>query len=311
MYRIEKDKYDTGLDKEIVESVTAQLKEIVVSLENAIGTGDENVGVLSDSALSQLKALKKQSEQSLSNRFESAADELSFTLLLWKDMLDGKVSLESEEEIENERISRSRKKLNARLDELGKVKQSFAENEKRIEKEIVVLEKDLSEFDEAILKEENERKINDIFRSVKSTKSKIDMLTIRRSNYSACYNLLDMIYANAREILQSSAFASGEIGKAKALLNLEQLKKVVIEPDKAIVILKCMEQDIREIANRFAVLDGKVVSLDSGSAQVSEDALKYKEELMRKKREKEKLSNTGESLRETVKNKEKIDTEGN
>lgn len=311
LYRIEKGKYDKDLDADIVLSVLSQLKIAAISLENAIGTGEENVATLASDALSQLSELKKQSEQSYSNRFESAADELGYTLALWKDALDGKVDVGSADEIEREKISRSRKKLNARLNELGEIKDSFIESEKRLEKEISVLEKDLAELDTAILNEENERKINDLYRNVKSTKSKIDMLTIRRSNYSACFNLLDMIYANAKEILQSSVFASGEIGKAKALLNLDRLKKVIVEPDKAIVILKRMEQDIKEIASRTATLDNKVFSLDSGSVQVSEDALMYKEGLMRKHREKEAHNQTGEGLEVKSKDSKSIKTEDN
>ena len=134
-------------------------------------------------------------------------------------------------------------------------------------------------------------KTNDLYRQIKAVKSKIDMLNIRHGNYSACFNLLDMIYANAREILQATDFASEEIAKAKVLLNIEKLKKVVVEPDKAIAILKRMDAGIKEIAGRTASMDGKVFGLDSGGAVVSEDALAYKEELMRKQREKENLKN--------------------
>ena len=311
LYRLEKGKYNKDLDPEIVQNALSQLKDLTIALENAIGTGEENVGPLASDALVQLCELKKQLEQSYSNRLESAADELGYILVLWKDVLDGKAEIGNIAEIEKEKINRSRKKLNARLNELGEIKESFVESEKRLEQEISGLERDLGELDAAILKEENERKINDLYRNVKSAKSKIDMLTIRRSNYSACYNLLDMIYANAKEILQSSAFASGEIGKAKALLNLDRLKKVMVEPDKAIVILKRMEQDIKEISSRTAALDSKVFALDSGSVQVNEDALKYKEELMKKLREKEALNKTGEGLEAKCKESKDIKTEGN
>ena len=138
---------------------------------------------------------------------------------------------------------------------------------------------------------DNERRINDLYRQIKAVKSKIDMLNIRHGNYSACFNLLDMIYANAREILQATDFASEEIAKAKVLLNIDKLKKVIVEPDKAIAILKRMDADIKEIAGRTASMDGKVFGLDSGGAAVSADALAYKEELMRKQREKENLKN--------------------
>ena len=290
VYRLEKGRHG-ALDGDSVAEVLSGLKEQTGALENCIGTGEENIGVLAKDALAQLKILKKETDGSVTHRFEEAAEELGYTLGLWKDVLDGSTVLETEEEIRAARVSRSRKKLDLRLAELEQIKASFTENAKRLEKEIAGLEKDLAEYDAAMLKEDNERRINDLYRQVKAVRSKIDMLNIRHGNYSACFNLLDMIYANAREILQATDFASEEIAKAKVLLNIEKLKKVVVEPDKAIAILKRMDADIKEIAGRTASMDGKVFGLDSGGAAVSEDALAYKEELMRKQREKENLKN--------------------
>lgn len=290
VYRLEKGRHG-ALDGDSVADVLSELKEQMSALENCIGTGEENIGVLAKDALAQLKTLKKETDGSVTHRFEEAAEELGYTLGLWKDVLDGSTVLETEEEIKAARVSRSRKKLDLRLAELEQIKASFTENAKRLEKEIAGLEKDLAEYEAAMLKEDNERRINDLYRQIKAVKSKIDMLNIRHGNYSACFNLLDMIYANAREILQATDFASEEIAKAKVLLNIDKLKKVVVEPDKAIAILKRMDADIKEIAGRTASMDGKVFGLDSGGAAVSEDALAYKEELMRKQREKENLKN--------------------
>ena len=290
VYRLEKGRHG-ALDGDSVAEVLSGLKEQTGALENCIGTGEENIGVLAKDALAQLRILKKGADGSVTHRFEEAAEELGYTLGLWKDVLDGSTVLETEEEIRAARVSRSRKKLDLRLAELEQIKASFTENSKRLGKEIAGLEKDLAEYEAAMLKEDNERRINDLYRQIKAVKSKIDMLNIRHGNYSACFNLLDMIYANAREILQATDFASEEIAKAKVLLNIEKLKKVVVEPDKAIAILKRMDADIKEIAGRTASMDGKVFGLDSGGAAVSEDALAYKEELMRKQREKENLKN--------------------
>lgn len=304
VYRLEKGRHG-ALDGDSVAEVLSGLKEQTGALENCIGTGEENIGVLAKDALAQLRILKKGADGSVTHRFEEAAEELGYTLGLWKDVLDGSTVLETEEEIRAARVSRSRKKLDLRLAELEQIKASFTENSKRLGKEIAGLEKDLAEYEAAMLKEDNERRINDLYRQIKAVKSKIDMLNIRHGNYSACFNLLDMIYANAREILQATDFASEEIAKAKVLLNIEKLKKVVVEPDKAIAILKRMDADIKEIAGRTASMDGKVFGLDSGGAAVSEDALAYKEELMRKQREKENLKNAALAEENTEKSEGK------
>lgn len=299
VYRLEKGKHG-ALDDDSVASVLSSLREQMSALDSCIGTGEENIGVLAQDALAQLKTLKKETDGSVTHRFEEAAEELGYTLGLWKDVLDGSTVLETEEEVRAAKVSRSRKKLDMRLSELEQIKASFTENAKRLEKEIAGLEKDLAEYDAAMLKEDNERRINDLYRQIKAVKSKIDMLNIRHGNYSACFNLLDMIYANAREILQATDFAGEEIAKAKVLLNIERLKKVVVEPDKAIAILKRMDADIKEIAGRTASMDGKVFGLDSGASAVSEDALAYKEELMRKQREKQNLRQAEQSAEGTI-----------
>ena len=174
-----------------------------------------------------------------------------------------------------------------RLSELSEIKEGFSASARRLEKEIVGYEKDLTELDAAILNEDNERKINELFKKISALKSKIDSLTVRKANYTTCFNLLDMIYVNAAEIVEASDYAADEIGKAKALLNIGRLKKVLAEPDKAILILKRMQEDIKAIYNRTQSIDSKLSELSTSSTVVSEDALAYKAELMRKKRERE------------------------
>ena len=289
IYKLEKGKYHPGLDGERVAAVTERLNELADELASSIGTGEENIGLLAEDGLKQLKILRKEADDSVTHRFEEAAEELGYTLGLWKDVLDGDAVLETPEDITMAKVSRSRKKLNARLVELEEVKKSFTQNDRRLEGEIAGLEKDLAEYEGAMLREENERKINDLYRQIKAVKSKADMLTVRHNNYSACYNLLDVIYANAREILQATDYAAEEIAKAKVLLDVEKLKKVVVDPDRAIAILKRMDDDIKQISAKTSALDSRVFGLDSGSAEVNQSALAYKEELMRKQREKQNL----------------------
>lgn len=291
IYRLEKGKYDAGLDGDAVTAVLGRLKEQLSDLEYCIGTGEEDIGILYEDAQKQVKEVKKTLSQPMTHRLETASDELGYTLGLWKDVLDGATVLGTREEVAKARESRIRRKLGARLTELEGVKASFIENDKRLEREIEGLEKDLAEYEASMLKEDNERRINELYRSIRAVKSKIDMLNVRHGNYSACYNLLDMIYANAREILQATDFASEEIARAKVFLDMDKLKKVVVDPDKAIAILKQMDSDIKAISVRTSSMDSKVFGLDSGGTTVSGDALAYKEELMRRQREKQSLQN--------------------
>ena len=292
IYRLERGKYESGADQDTMRGVIENLKNDVDTLSNTVGTGEENLEALSNNILSILKDLKKVSEQDMVHRIQEVADDLDFHVNMWKDVLDGTTVMPTEEETKAAKLSYTRRKLNARLSELAEIRESFTTNARRIEREISGFEKDLAEMDAAILKEDNERKINELYKKIAAAKSKVDSLAVRKSNYSTCFNLLDMIYVNAAEIVQASDLAGEEIGKAKALLNMGKLKKVMSEPDKAMVVLKRMKKDIDEIYEKTRLMDEKIAEITTESTVVGGDAMAYKEELMRKKREKEMHANS-------------------
>lgn len=287
VYRLEHGRFDSEADKEAVMHIAEGLRNSVDALKNAVGTGEENVEVLSNNILSLLKDLKKSSEQDMIHRIQEIADELDFNINMWRDVLDGVTTVPSDADAKSAKLSYTRRKLNARLNELTEIKDNFAASARRIEKEIDGFEKDLAALDAAMLNEDNERKINEIFKKISALKSKLDSLIVRKSNYTTCYNLLDMIYVNAAEIVEASDYVGEEIGKAKALLNINKLKNVLSEPDKALSILKRMQKDIQEVYDRTKSIDTKLGELPTTSTVVNDAALAYKEELMRKKREKE------------------------
>lgn len=306
IYRLERGRFDSEADKDAVIRIIEDLKADVETLSNTVGTGEENIEALANSILALLKELKKSSEQDMLHRIQEVADELDFNINLWKDVLDGATTVPSEEETKAAKISYTRRKLNARLAELNEIKENFTASARRIEKDITGFEKDLAELDAAMLNEDNERKINEIYKKISALKTKLDALIVRKSNYTTCFNLLDMIYVNAAEIVEASDFAGEEIGKAKALLNINKLKKVLSEPDKALLILKRMQADIKEVYDRTKAMDIKLGEMSTTSTVVSDDALAYKEELMRRKREKERNSQSTAEI-ETVENK-KVET---
>ncbi len=287
IYRLERGRFASEADQDALVRIIEDLKADVELLNNTVGTGEENIESLANNILALLKDLKKISEQDILHRIQDVADELDFNVNLWRDVLDGATAVPTEDEVKAVKVSYTRRKLNARLSELNEIKESFTANARRLEKEISGYEKDLAELDVQMMNEDNERKINEIFKKINSLKTKLDSLIVRKSNYTTCFNLLDMIYVNAAEIVEASDLASEEIGKAKALLNIGKLKKVLSEPDKAVAILKRMQADIKEVYDRTQSVDTKLAEMNTTSATVSEDALAYKAELMRKKRERE------------------------
>ncbi len=303
-HKLESGKVNSYLDQESVKTFAEQLKEAAITLENTVGTGKEDVSVVAENVTKQLLEVNNLSEQDLTTRLEEAVDNVVYSVEMWGAVLEGSMDAGELEGSEVEKMTFQRKRLQARLDELAHIKTQFVANERRLEKDILGLEKDLDELDNAMIKEENERRINELYRKISSLKSKLDMLNVRKANYSACFNLLDLIYSNANEIVVESDYSLEDLGKAKALLNINRLKAVVAEPEKAISILKRMEKDTQDIAARTKSMDEKVFAINSTSASVSQDALSYKEQLMRKKREKEDLANASKGLEEAIKSTE-------
>ena len=306
VFKMEKGKYNQKLDKTALNSFKETVKGICSTIDDSIFTGNEDLGKISEKIKESIASLKKVLEQDLTNRVEEVVDNMSYYADSFAAIAEGKIALIEENE-EKQKLSWSKKKLYERLNELQNVKEIFFKEEKRIENEIVGLEKDVAELDDKMLVEDNERMINDLYRKITATKSKLDMLNVRRNNYSVCYNLLDIIYANANEILTASRFTSEEIGKAKALLDLNKLRNVLNEPDKAIAILKQMEKDIKAMAEKVKSIDEKVFGLNTGAGEVNQNALAYKEELMKRKREKEQNAAGIEELKTAMKNAEEIE----
>jgi len=289
VFFIEKGKYNKQLDKETVDKVLEMLKKSYNEVEGLLFTGDEDLRKIGASTSEAVVALKKSLGQIYSGRLEENADSLQFCIDTLSEICndpDATALLDSFEE--NEQAARktaAQKRLFDRLAELDTIKTALEGQNNRLERDIQSKERDLAELENMMVKEDNERQINELYRKISAAKSIIGNLNVRRENYSACFNVLDMIYANAAEILQSSFFSPAEIGKAKALLNIDKLKNVVTEPDKAIAILKVMQKDIEKIALGVGAMDQKVFGQHGTSTTVSQDALAYKEELMRKIRE--------------------------
>ena len=309
-FKLETHKVNSYLDKDAVDALAVELKDAISGLDNCVGTGKEDISSIAETVSKQVIELNELTNQDLVTRLEEGVSNLTYSVDVWKSVLQGDMNSEEIGTTEKEKMTWSRKKLQNRLDELATIKNQFVANEQRLEKDIYSLEKDLNELDSLMLKEENERRINELYRKISSLKSKLDMLNVRKANYSACFNLLDLIYSNANEIVVESDYSLEDLGKARALLNMSRLKAVISEPEKAISILKRMEKDTQLIAERTKNMDEKVFGVNTSTISVSQDALAYKEQLLRKKKEKEELKNNQKEMDSGIDEKEELEVGG-
>ena len=309
-FKLETHKVNSYLDKDAVDALAVELKDAISGLDNCVGTGKEDISSIAETVSKQVVELNELANQDLVTRLEEGVSNLTYSVDVWKSVLQGDMNSEEIGSTEKEKMTWSRKKLQNRLDELATIKNQFVANEQRLEKDIYSLEKDLNELDSLMLKEENERRINELYRKISSLKSKLDMLNVRKANYSACFNLLDLIYSNANEIVVESDYSLEDLGKARALLNMSRLKAVISEPEKAISILKRMEKDTQLIAERTKNMDEKVFGVNTSTISVSQDALAYKEQLLRKKKEKEELKSNQKEMDSGIDASEELEVGG-
>ena len=309
-FKLETHKVNSYLDKDAVDALAIELKDAISGLDNCVGTGKEDISSIAETVSKQVVELNELTNQDLVTRLEEGVSNLTYSVDVWKSVLQGDMNSEEIGTTEKEKMTWSRKKLQNRLDELATIKNQFVANEQRLEKDIYSLEKDLNELDSLMLKEENERRINELYRKISSLKSKLDMLNVRKANYSACFNLLDLIYSNANEIVVESDYSLEDLGKARALLNMSRLKAVISEPEKAISILKRMEKDTQLIAERTKNMDEKVFGVNTSTISVSQDALAYKEQLLRKKKEKEELKSNQKEMDSGIDASEELEVGG-
>ncbi len=282
VYRVEHGRFDTEADKDSVIAMVEELSLDIKKLAGTVGTGEEKIDYLANTLLALLKDFKKVTEQEMLHRIQDVVDELDFYINLWCDVLNGETVAPTAEETVQVRMKYTRRKLAARLEELKEMKENFGDSARRVGREIVDIEKDIAELEASLAKEENERRISELYKNVTANKTKLDSLNVRRSNYLTCYNMLDTIYLNAAEILEASDFVGEQIRKAKILLNLGKLKKVITKPEKAVKILERMYKDIKATNEKTKASDKKLAGMKTDSLNASDEALAYKESLANK-----------------------------
>ena len=66
---------------------------------------------------------------------------------------------------------------------------------------------------------------------------------------------------------------------------------LAVNAEKAIPILRVIQDDLNKINEKVKSVDNKIFGKVEGQTTITADAMSYKEELLRKKREKEQLTN--------------------
>lgn len=296
IFDIDKKRYNSDLNADTINEVRNKLVRLLKNFEEVVGTGEENVESFYNISMEQIEDVKVQFKSNLNGRLENAVDDLDYTIDKWSAVLGGEVDSEIAcEDIKKKNDSRARRNLEAKLSELKEIKAEYSKNEKRLEGDMQSLERDIKELDDQICEEENERKIGNLVSKVKAVKVKLAATNNTYRNYSFCSDLLDMIANLVGEKIIASDFSASELSKARAYLKIDDLKKVIAEPERAVATLKKMEDDLKALIPKIENNQAKINGFGEISNPVDNEAMKYKEELMAKRNAKN-ISNDIDSL---------------
>ena len=307
--------------EKLIETVKV-LKDSVRELENAYGTGKEDIGLIYERTHALLEKLQRSAQQDMMHRIADVVNDINNNVNEWKDVLDGKiVPTHSLVGTKKDKRRRAVRKLDDRLAELANIRAQFDDFANESETEIEKLKKDKEVYEEDLIEAEDDLLINELSRKLDGVENGIATKAVRKENYSACSNLLGMVYSNSKDLIRESTFSKKQLRAAKDYLDIDKLKTVLTDPNRAISIVKQMAKDIEKIGRGVINIDKAVSAVtETATAQIhahtvaatstiaaNPRALARKEALMAKKRESEANKKMAEELSNLDKNVEETD----
>lgn len=307
IYKIQKNRVNSHLKEDELKEVCKKLEENFEEFDNAIGSGQEDVDRIYNNCSKKLKELSKNLDRESMVSIKSSAKELIKAVDEWKDVLNGEIEL-GEDDYKEAKVNWKEAKILDKLNELLEIKTKLEELSKYEESKILAYEKQVEEYNDKILEEESQWKLNEYFRNIKSIESNKNKLISEKSNYDICYSLLNSIYENVDNIVKRGNGLTNkeDLAKARAYLDLDKLKNVINDPAKALFVMKKMEDDIKKLDENTKKIEDKISSFESSSSTITNEALNYKEELLARKKRKEAM----DELNDSKINKDKKEIKG-
>ena len=92
-----------------------------------------------------------------------------------------------------------------------------------------------------------------------------------------------MIASLVGEKIVASEFSVSELNKAKAYLKVDDLKKVIAEPERAVTTLKKMEEDLKAMVPKIEANEQKISGFGEVNDSATSEAVAYQQELIAKR----------------------------
>ena len=110
-FKLETHKVNSYLDKDAVDALAIELKDAISGLDNCVGTGKEDISSIAETVSKQVVELNELANQDLVTRLEEGVSNLTYSVDVWKSVLQGDMNSEEIGTTEKEKMTWSRKKL--------------------------------------------------------------------------------------------------------------------------------------------------------------------------------------------------------
>lgn len=271
--KMERGRCNNGLDYDTVCAQNQKIKDMVAKLENSAGDGTEYVGHISQKTRDCIDSVDKAIMSDMNGHLEETVDSLDYVIQCWVDINDGLLNGEDDEFVKNENFGE--RIINKKLQELGEIKDKFYNQVNKINTQITSANRDVEECKSKIKVETRPHIIKNIYRNIKTKEAEIDKLTKRYNQFSSCYSLINQIYTYVEPRVEAGLNSSGELGNMLGLLKMNDLRNVIDMPEKALPILRAMDQQIQEIDKTTTKIDKEVFGMSD-----MDEILKYRDSLI-------------------------------
>lgn len=303
LYLVDNNRIKSKVSQDQLLQVVEPLRSSVANLGSAFGTGNENVEGLYTQIHDLVDKLEKSAKRDFMHRISDVVSDINNYVVEWNDYLDGTISRPTASVIGTKKDKRRRavRKLDNGLVELANISNKFDDLSDEITRDIARLKKDKENLDEMIMGDIDEITLNKLYREVNKNQNIMVNKAARQQGYNASSSILQIIYDNVKDIIKTAEFSKRDLYKAQSYLNINELKKVLTDPDVAISIIKRMANDVGKIGSNVAKIDEAIsfstqkaseqmqkVTLDAVQHLVANpSAVEYREQLLKRKSEEE------------------------
>lgn len=297
LYQLEKRKYNNALDKSSMELLIKDLRAAYVSVENSIGTGDEDISLGCSKVRVDIEHLNKAVKGNLIGRVEDSALSLIEDL---KEIIDLENGLITSITPLVDSSSNKQKQYFAKLKEIENIAEEFVKHRNRVEEDIKKIERDKAELDQKMLDEGNPRLKQNLFRQIKATISNIATLHVKSDQYSSCFNLIDSIKIYTKELVEMGDLSAVELDKAKIILNINRIRLVLDDPSKLEPLLRVIDTDLKKTREKTKLRDQGIERANESTTESYDEMMAYQNQLIQQRTAQANIANDVKDLEENL-----------